>query len=274
MPHQVAVLMAAFNAEKTIAQAVNSLLHGTHPCKIYIVDDCSRIPVTDLIKPAPSVPLEILRLDRNAGPAGARNAGLARILANGHDYVAIMDADDVSHPERLERQIAFMSQHPEVGACGCWERVVDENGEFVSYASMPTDPRQIRDLLYVKMCVSHPSLLARTDVFRKLGLYRQTYRAAEDYELIRRIAAHYDVANVPEYLIDYRISTSGMTARHRPRQLIDRLRIQLTYFDPFKWQAWYGVLRTAMQIVLPIRRKLPDTLDPARARELQAEGAN
>src|SRR5436190_24039994 len=97
MPHQVAVLMAAFNAEKTIAQAVNSLLHGSHPCKIYVVDDCSRTPVSDVIKLANSVPVEIIRLNHNSGPAAARNAGLARILANDHEFVAIMDADDVSH---------------------------------------------------------------------------------------------------------------------------------------------------------------------------------
>lgn len=269
MPLQVAVLMAAFNAEKTIAQAVDSLLCGSHPCKIYIVDDCSRIPVADVIRPADPSRVEIIRLAKNSGPAGARNAGLARILASGHEFVAIMDADDISHPDRLAKQIAFLQAHLDIVACGCWERVIDEHGTFVAHAVMPCDPARIRDQLFIKMCVSHPSLMVRAEVFKTVGLYRQSYYAAEDYELVRRIAAHYDIGNLPEYLIEYRISSNGMTARYRRRQLIDRLRIQIAYFDPLKWQAWYGVLRTTGQLVLPIKRKLPDTMDPERAKATQ-----
>ncbi len=262
--------MAAYNAESTIAQAVTSLLDGTQPCKIYIVDDCSRVPVADVIAAPDPDRVEIIRLERNAGPAGARNAGLARILANGHAFVAIMDADDVSHPERLAKQAAYLAAHPDVAAVGCWERVIDENSDFVSYAAMPCDPATIRNLLFVKMCISHPALMVRASVFKTVGLYRQSYYAAEDYELVRRIAARYDVANLPEYLIEYRLSSGGMSARHRTRQLLDRLRIQVAYFDPFKWQAWYGVARTLVQLVLPLRRKLPDTIKPARAKVLQA----
>src|SRR5215213_3569835 len=114
MPHQVAVLMAAYDAESTIVQALDSLLQGSHPCKVYIVDDCSRVPVADVIKSDDDERVEIIRLERNAGPAGARNAGLARILANGHEYVAIMDADDLSHPDRLAKQAAFLSAHSKV----------------------------------------------------------------------------------------------------------------------------------------------------------------
>lgn len=270
MPPQVAVLMAAFNAEKTIAQAVDSLLRGNYPCKIYIVDDCSRIPVTDVIKVDDPSRIEIIRLAQNSGPAGARNAGLARILANGHELVAIMDADDISYPDRLAKQVAFLKAHPNIAACGGWERVIDENGQFVANAVMLCDPKRIRDQLFIKMCVSHPSFMLRAEIFKEVGLFRQTYHAAEDYELVRRIAARYDIGNLPEYLIEYRISTNGMTARHRKRQLFDRLRIQIAYFDPFKWQAWYGVLRTSAQLVLPIKRRLPDTMDPERAKAAHA----
>lgn len=256
--------MAAYNAEKTIAQALDSLLHGSLPCKIYIVDDASRTPVSEVVKPDPDR-IEIIRLGRNAGPAGARNAGLARILANGHEYVAIMDADDISHPDRLAKQAAYLDTHANVAAVGCWERVIDEKAEFISYAAMPCDPQRIRDTLFVKMCVSHPALMVRAGVFKAVGLYRQSYYAAEDYELVRRIAARYDVANLPEYLLEYRISSGGMSQRHRRRQLVDRLRIQLAYFDPFKWQAWYGVIRTSTQLIFPIKRKLPDTIKPDSA---------
>jgi glycosyltransferase involved in cell wall biosynthesis len=266
----VAVIMAAFNAEKTIRDAVDSLLRSTVPCRIYIVDDNSRIPVDVALGPANRDCIEVIRLPRNAGPAGARNAGLARILENQHAFVAVMDADDRAHPERLERQMTFLNANPGVAVVGCWERVIDEKSNFVSNVALPCDPAEIRDLLFVKMCVSHPTWMVRTDAFAQLGLYSESFPAAEDYEFIRRAARAYDVANLPEYLVEYRISPNGMSARRRTRQLWDRLRVQCAYFDALKWEAWFGVLRTLALLIVPAKRRLPDTISPERAKSLQS----
>jgi glycosyltransferase involved in cell wall biosynthesis len=269
MSHSVAVLMAAYNAEKTLLQAVNSLTGGTHPCKIYIVDDCSRVPVADVIGAHDPSQIEIIRLANNGGPGNARNAGIRRILESDHEFVAIMDADDVSYPERIEKQVAYLAAHPNIALVGCWERVIDENGAFVSYVALPCDPQEIRNNLFVKMFVSHPTWMLRTSVLREVGEYSLKYYAAEDYELLRRIAQRYDVANIPEYLIDYRISPGGMTASNRRRQLLDRLRIQLKYFEPFNRHAWIGVARTLALMAIPVKRKLPDTISQAQASALR-----
>lgn len=270
MSAEVAVLMAAYNAEKTLPLAVNSLIGGTHPCKIYIVDDCSRVPVADVIGAHDPSRIEIIRLAKNGGPGNARNAGLRRILENDHEFVAIMDADDVSHPDRIEKQVAYLAAHPRIALVGCWERVIDENGEFVSHVALPCDPQEIRNNLFVKMFVSHPTWMLRASVLREVGEYSLKYYAAEDYDLLRRIARRYDVANIPEYLIDYRISPGGMTASNRRRQLMDRLRIQLKYFEPLNRHAWIGIARTLALMAIPVKRKLPDTLSPEQANSLRA----
>jgi glycosyltransferase involved in cell wall biosynthesis len=266
----IAVIMAAYNAEATIRDAVDSLLNSTVACRIYVVDDCSRVPVELALGPAYCGRVEIIRLPNNGGPAAARNAGLARILEDGHEFVAVMDADDRAHFERLERQVAYLRDHPNVAVVGCWERVIDEKSNFVSNVALPCDPAEIRDLLFVKMCVSHPTWMVRASVFAQLGLYSESCAAAEDYEFIRRVAARHDVANLPEYLVEYRLSSNGMSARRRTRQLWDRLRIQLTYFRPLKWQAWFGIARTVALMIVPAKRRLPDTISPERAKLLQS----
>src|SRR6266853_677358 len=95
MSAEVAVLMAAYNADKTISAAVSSMLASTVPCDLYVVDDCSRVPVVERLGPLPRV--EIIRLERNGGLANALNVGLQRILPQSYDYVARMDADDISY---------------------------------------------------------------------------------------------------------------------------------------------------------------------------------
>jgi glycosyltransferase involved in cell wall biosynthesis len=103
--HEVAVIMPAYNAEKTIRRAVESLMRNAHPFDLLVVDDCSRIPVAEVLGPLPAN-VEVLRLEHNAGVVGARNAGVSRLLARNYVFIGVMDADDVSHPDRLARQIA------------------------------------------------------------------------------------------------------------------------------------------------------------------------
>lgn len=251
MPNATAVLVAAYNAEKTIRQAVESVLSGSLTCDVYVVDDCSTTPVADLLTGYDNV--EVIRLKRNRGPAVARNGGLSKILAKDYDYIAIMDADDISMPNRLAKQVCFLDKHPRVGAVGSWTRHFDEHsGEATLYRQRPADAAAIRNMMFFNTGISHASAMFRVDALRTVGIYSENYPAAEDYELLRRIGAKYDLANVPEYLLAYRISSQGQSLGRRRQQLFDRLRIQLRYFAPLNWRAWAGVAQTVVSLVTPV----------------------
>src|SRR5262249_7941961 len=116
MSAEVAMLMAAYNAEATLRAAVDSILASTVPCDLYVIDDCSRIPVEKTIGTQAGV--TIIRLPRNRGLASALNIGLAHILPLKYRYIARMDADDVSYPHRFASQIAFLDTHPEYAMVG------------------------------------------------------------------------------------------------------------------------------------------------------------
>jgi glycosyltransferase involved in cell wall biosynthesis len=252
LPTVTAVLVAAYNADKTIRQAVESVLSGSHDCHIYVVDDCSSTPVSDVLAGYDNV--EVIRLKRNRGPAVARNIGLSKILAKDYDYVAIMDADDVSMPKRLARQACFLDKHPRVGAVGTWTRHFDEHtGEPTLERQRPADPEAIRNMMFFNAGISHASAMFRVEALRTVGVYSENYPAAEDYELLRRIGQKYDLANVPECLLAYRVSSQGQSLGRRRQQLTDRLRIQLRYFAPLNWRAWAGVAQTIVSLVVPVK---------------------
>jgi glycosyltransferase involved in cell wall biosynthesis len=253
MPRQVAVIMPAYNAEKTLRRAVESLTRDAEPFDLLVVDDCSQIPVADVLGPLPAY-VEVLRLARNAGVVGARNAGVSRLLARDYEFIAVMDADDVSHPERLAKQVAFLKANPGIALVGAWARYVDEsNGATVFLCRPPCDPAAMRDALYLNNCTVHSSWMVRAQALREVGLYDERYPLGEDYELLRRLAARFDLANLPEYLIDYTISMSGLSMQKRRAQLLDRLRIQAAYFDPRHLSAWLGVARTLLLFGVPLK---------------------
>lgn len=250
MAAEIAVLMAAYNADKTIRQAVDSALANTAACRVFIVDDCSRNPVADLLGPIDGV--EVIRLDQNHGPALARNAGLRTIMARNYQYVAIFDADDITTPQRFAKQVAFLDANPNVAAVGTWERFIDDvTGETVFHHTPPCEPDAVREAMFTNCALAHTSVMIRVSALAEVGLYRPEYPAAEDYELLRRLATKFDLANLPEYLVDYRVSKAGVSITRRRRQLFDRLRIQLTYFAPLNWRAWAGLGNTLVLFVVP-----------------------
>lgn len=253
MPHDIAVIMPAYNAERTIGRAVESLMRNSEGFDLLIVDDASSRPVAETLEPLPPN-VEVLRLEHNCGVAAARNAGLRRLLARDYTFIAVQDADDASTPDRLEKQVAFLKAHPETALVGSWARYLDEQtGDLVLPFRPPCDPKAIRAALFLNNCTVHSSWMVRSQALRRVGIYSEHYPFGEDYELLRRMAAHYDCANLPEYLVDYTISTTGLSIRKRRRQLFDRLRVQLRYFDPAHPSAWLGIARTALLFAVPLR---------------------
>lgn len=251
MSTQIAVLMPAYNADRTIREAVDSILASTAPCDLVIIDDCSRVPVADVLGPREHV--EIVRLDRNRGLAAALNVGLAHILERGYQYIARMDADDFSYPDRLAKQLAFLQANPQVGAVGTSVRFVNEETGAVRYHEAPRDHEAVRRRLFFNNAFVHSTWMLRAEVAKAHGFYSTEYPAAEDYEYLRRICPHVKLANLPDYLLDYRIVTTGISVTKRRRQLLDRLRIQLAYFEWLEWRAWAGAATTLLLFAVPLK---------------------
>jgi glycosyltransferase involved in cell wall biosynthesis len=101
LSRELVVLMTAYNAEKTIRRALDSLARNSQPFDLLIVDDCSRRPLAEFLGPLGDG-VEIVRPDRNLGVAGAKNFGLKRLLSQPYEFVAMMDADDISHPDQAD----------------------------------------------------------------------------------------------------------------------------------------------------------------------------
>jgi glycosyltransferase involved in cell wall biosynthesis len=251
MAPDLVVLMTAYNAENTIGKAIESLKRDSEPFDLLIVDDCSRVPLAQVVDRADSS-IEIVRPDRNLGVAGAKNFGLKRLLDKPYEFIAMMDADDVSMPRRLAKQVAFLRANPDVALVGSWARYVEEKTRHVVFRCCPPcDPKGIRDALFLNNCMIHPTWMVRTQALRVAGLYSSEFPAAEDYELLRRMSTQFEFANLPECLLDYSISMSGVSMTRRRRQLFDRLRIQAMYFDPWQMNAWIGMARTLVLFAVP-----------------------
>lgn len=263
-PRRVAILMPAYNVGDAINRAVGSLANGTYPCDIYIVDDGSDVPVTDVLKDFPRV--KVIRLPKNAGVVKARNIGLAEILKHPYDYVACLDADDVSYPDRVAKEVEFLDSHTEIAAVGAWvNHVDDDSGRPLFIERNPETAGKIKSALNYNSAVAHSTAMFSAAVLRQVGGYSEDYPVAEDYEMFRRIAERFPIANIPSVLVERHISPNCLSFKHRRGQLRDRLRIQLRYFNALEPSAWVGVLKTLLLLTVPVSviMKLKEYVQPA-----------
>ena len=260
----VAVLMPAFNGQADVERTLASFNEDA-PVHVLIVDDGSTPP---LVAPAlPNLRIEILRMPQNGGIERALQAGIDALAARGFRYAARIDAGDLTVPQRLAKQRAYLEAHPQVAGLGMWTQVVSRDGAPLFMLTPPTEPRAIRRGRFMRACFVHPSMMLRIDAVLAAGNYRATYRAAEDLDLFLRLMERHDCANLPEFGLYYEMNERGISATKRRTQALSTLRLQLRYFRAGNLPDWIGVAKSIAHLVLPYRalRSLKARLFPAGA---------
>ncbi len=251
---ELAVIIPYFNAEKTLPKVLDGLAKATYKPDIFLADDASNKSPADIIQNYQKM-LNITLISRshNGGQAAAINSCLKQILNLDYPFIAINDADDVSHPERFAKQIAFMQTH-NLDLCGTYAAIIHPDTQAKRYTLIHPDKHEnILKGMFYNSCFVHPSVMFKRHVFEKTGLYNEQYRSAADYELFTRICRQgsLKVGNLPEELVDYYIGTQNTSVKKRQQQTLNRLKTQLRFFRPLNVHAYLGVGRTLMALLLP-----------------------
>ena len=248
---QVSVIMAARNAEAYAARALRSLQDQTlEGFEVVVVDDASTDATAETVLSLDDPRIRLVRLERNAGAAAARNVALQHARA---PLVAILDADDVAWPERLAAQVGFLTAHPEVDVVGGQIRVVDAGGRVVGRRSYPLDHADIVRTLPHANPLAHSAVMLRARLLRAVGGY-PAIPATHDYalwcELERRGAVF---ANVPAPLCDYRVHRQSIKRRCTRDSLRLTLEIQRRYWPrpPTLTDAVYRALERLLLVLPP-----------------------
>lgn len=219
----VSVLIPVYNAAKYLREAVGSILAQTFgDFEIIAVNDGSRDESANILASiaAQDARLKVICLNKNSGIVAALNEGLHRAKGK---YIARMDADDVSLPERFAKQIAFMEEHTDVGLCGAW---VDRTPESYGQLLHPQDHETICARMVFGCPIVHPTVMLRSYMLQQHNLkYDAHYPHAEDYELWTQISRITRLANIPEVLLRYRIHGRNTSLKNQRSQSASRSKI-------------------------------------------------
>jgi glycosyltransferase involved in cell wall biosynthesis len=207
----LAVIMSVYKNDRLefVKESVNSILGQSFSAFHFFIifDGPVRGEVDDFISSLTDDRIRISRLERNEGLASALNYLLSIVLADpGYKLIARMDADDVSEPERFEKQYRYMQDNPEIGCLGSWYEEIDANGQHLHFRKLPQNHDELRRRYFTRTPFAHPTVMYRRGLIEKAGLYPTETILMEDNVLWgRALKTGIRFANIPEYLFKFRV---------------------------------------------------------------------
>lgn len=224
---KISVLLPTYNDAKYLPLAIESILNQSFAdFELIIVNDCS---TDQTLKIALSYAqrdkrITVLSNDKNSGICVSLNRGLE--IAQG-EYVARMDGDDFSYPNRLQQQLDYMIQNPDVVVSGSYIDVCDENLEVKNIRKYHLADVEIRKKLFRYSPFAHPATIWRTSVVKSCGGYSNAFLVGQDYDLYFRVGKYGKFGNLPLVLLKLRTHKKSSSSSKATLQEINTLYIRL-----------------------------------------------
>jgi glycosyltransferase involved in cell wall biosynthesis len=220
---KVSVVMSVFNGERYLREAVSSILDQSFSdFEFIIINDGSTDTSGTMLDSYRSTDDRVVVYhQQNRGLTSSLNRGCTG--ANGK-YIARMDADDIAVQDRLQRQVDFMENHPEVGVLGGAIEWINAAGKSLLRCRHPASDQAIKSALVRGDCpLSHPTVIMRKEAFSSVAGYRTAMVDAEDYDLWLRISDRYQLANLDAVVLKYRVHPNQVSVRKCRQQALSNL---------------------------------------------------
>ena len=230
MPELVSVILPVYKPQlEYLKRAIQSILGQTYAnFELIIIEDPSEFTGQEIIKSFNDERIKYVLNQERTNFASQINQGLN--LARGN-FIARMDADDLSRPERLEKQLSFLLAHQEISAVGSNLIVIDEQDKIIGQRIYPDDSVSIAKKMCMKNVMAHSAVMFKKNDILTVGGYQSEFGTLADYDLwARMILAGYKFYNLQEFLLQYRLHQGATKKYFLKNQLSDTLHIKQKYF--------------------------------------------
>lgn len=242
---RVTVILPCYNHGQYVGQAIESVLNQTYQdFELIITNDGSTDETVAACQPYLSERVRLFSFAKNQGIAVSYNHCISQGVG---EFVAVLDADNIFYPDKLEKQVNFLDQHPKMGAVLGYAKIIDQRGN-----DFP-DPTHIYQRIFIKNnrsrfawlnhfffkgnCLCNPSALIRRSCYETVGLYHPCFFQLHDFDFWVRFCLEYDLQILPENLIQFRIldneaNCSGNRPEKNLRGLFEFILILNHYLTP------------------------------------------
>jgi len=222
---KLSITVPAYNREKYIGPCLESILNQSFSdFEIIVVNDGSTDKTVEVVESYKDSRIKLYHNEQNRGIVYTRNRGFE--LSSG-EYIAILDSDDISVQGRLEKQVVFLDLNIKVGLVGGFAEVIDENGKSEGKVWFSNfNQRKLNTRLFFENCIAQSSVMLRKSAL-PIPAYRSEYPPSEDFDLWVQISKKWEVCNIPEVLIQYRVHSNNISKEENSVQIQNANKILL-----------------------------------------------
>jgi glycosyltransferase involved in cell wall biosynthesis len=228
---KVSVIMSVYNTlGEFLSESVESILNQTfRDFEFIIIDDCStNNNIVFLLRNYAKQDTRII-LHKNKGNLGlTRSLNIGIGLSQG-EYIARQDSDDISYPQRIEKQVEFYNANSAYGLLGTWGNIIDDKTDILGVYRPLTDASRIKKDVLISNHFLHTSVMFPRRIINTVGTYDESIMYAQDYDYWIRISACHLVANIPEILVAKRVTSEAISTQRERLQEMYSIRMRLHY---------------------------------------------
>jgi len=240
---RVSVVIPSYNHENYIVEAIQSVLDQTYQdFEIIITDDGSTDNTVNVIQKFTDPRIKLFAFETNQGASVSLNYCIKNSTGQ---FISLLNSDDVWLSQKLEKQVQFLDNHPEIGAVFSYPKFIDENSKILTEDHFykvqfqkinRTRFKWLNHFFYHGNCLCHPSVLIRKECYDTVGLYDPRYAQLPDFEFWIRLCKQYEIYIIPEDLIKFRIrdneaNASGRRSENYVRISLEMPQIYKNYLD-------------------------------------------
>lgn len=251
----ISVLMSVYNGERYVREAIESILTQTYrDFEFVIVDDGSTDHTSKILTELSKTDtrIKILTNEQNIGLTASLNKALRH--ARGI-YLARMDADDVALSQRLEEQVTFLKAHPDIGMLGTAYAWIDERGNVIGQRDVLTKPHELHRALIRTNPFLHGSIMIRKELLDHVQGYDESYKKAQDYDLWLRLSSTCQFANLPDVLMQKRMTKGMISFQGERSQIRYALRARIEALRRKDYPLWCAIylVKPFLASILPLK---------------------
>lgn len=248
---KISVLMAAYNSEKYIGDAIESILNQTYKnFEFIIVDDKSTDNTVNIIRKyiEKDKRIKLICLNKNLGPSLAANVGLRKIKGQ---YLVRMDADDISEVDRLEKQITYLKNNPEISMLGGQCNLINSDGNIIGRKLFPLDNKSIFESLFSRNPIQHPACMIN---LKNMTTYTMLHDGksvlAHDLELVFLASKYGGLANINDYVLNYRQYPESFSLMNPKKTFWQTFTVRVQSISKYNYiPTFKGAVTTLVQVL-------------------------
>ena len=226
---EISVILPVFNSEKYILESINSILNQTYKnFELIIIDDGSTDNTSKICSDLSKIDNRILFIkNQHKGLTRTLNFGLE--ISTGK-FIARQDADDISLPNRFEKQLKWFSTSNNKVLCGTNCKIISDNNQVRRNRSIKYENAEIKKKLFYSNCFVHSSTMFLKEEAKKFGFYDENFKYAQDYDLWWKLSTKGEVGNLREKLLILRDRAMSISNKHATQQTNDFIKSCLKYY--------------------------------------------